>query len=79
MCCITKSSERKSLDGKLGKKIAEIRRNKFGQSRLKTVDSIVMLFPMFHERLKTLRGMFEQFGEFQKQSKHSFLYKSICS
>lgn len=63
MCCITKSSERKSLDGKLGKKIAEIRRNKFGQSRLKTVDSIVMLFPMFHERLKTLRGMFEQFDE----------------
>nr|XP_027186903.1 probable calcium-binding protein CML22 isoform X2 [Cicer arietinum] len=63
ICCISKSSEKKSLERKLEKKIAEIRRNKFGQSKLKSIDSIVMLFPMFKERLKTLRGMFEQYDE----------------
>ncbi|XP_020224399.1 probable calcium-binding protein CML22 [Cajanus cajan] len=63
MCCIGKSSKKTCLDEKLGKKIAEIRRNKLGESRLKSIDSIVMLFPMFKERLKTLRGMFEQYDE----------------
>ncbi|KAJ1375741.1 EF-Hand 1, calcium-binding site, partial [Sesbania bispinosa] len=63
ICCIGKPSKEKGLDGKLESKIAEIRRNKFGQSRLKSVESIVMLFPMLKERLKTLRGMFEQYDE----------------
>jgi len=53
-----------SLDDKVERKIVEMRRYKFGQSKLKSVDSIVMMFPMFKERLKTLRGMFEQYGKF---------------
>jgi len=72
ICCISEQGEKKNLERKLEKKIAEIRRNKFGQTKLKSIDSIVMLFPMFKDRLKTLRGMFEQYGKFQ-QSKHSFL------
>jgi len=74
ICCISEQGEKKNLERKLEKKIAEIRRNKFGQTKLKSIDSIVMLFPMFKERLKTLRGMFEQYGKFQ-YSKHSFLSK----
>lgn len=75
-CCMSEPSEKKSLEGKLEKKIAEMRSNKSGQRRLKSIDSIVMLFPMFKERLKTLRGMFEQYGKFQKttQTNISFLY-----
>lgn len=75
MCCIGISSKEMCLEEKLEKKIAEMRRNKFGQSKLKSIDGIVMLFPKFKERLKTLRGMFEQYGKFHKQLKHSFLYK----
>ncbi|PNX73569.1 putative calcium-binding protein CML22-like [Trifolium pratense] len=63
ICCMSEPSEKKSLEKKLEKKIAEIRRNKFGQTKLKSVDSIVMLFPMFKERLKTLRAMFEEYDE----------------
>ncbi|XP_061355768.1 probable calcium-binding protein CML22 isoform X2 [Gastrolobium bilobum] len=63
ICGIGKPSKKKSLDGKLERKIAELKRHKFGQSRLKSIDSIVILFPMFKERLKTLRGMFEQYDE----------------
>ncbi|CAJ1779302.1 unnamed protein product [Sphenostylis stenocarpa] len=63
MSCIGKSSKNMCLDDKIERKIAEMRRYKFGQSKLKSVDSIVMLFPMFKERLKTLRGMFEQYDE----------------
>ena len=43
-----------------------MKRNKFGKSRLKSIDSVVMLFPMFREKLKTLRGMFDQYGKFQQ-------------
>lgn len=68
ICCISEQSEKKSLERKLEKKIAEIRRNKFGQTKLKSIDSIVMLFPMFKERLKTLRGMFEQYDEDSNES-----------
>jgi len=64
MSCIGKSSKNMSLDDKVERKIVEMRRYKFGQSKLKSVDSIVMMFPMFKERLKTLRGMFEQYGKF---------------
>lgn len=64
ICCISEQGEKKSLERKLEKKIAEIRRNKFGQTKLKSIDSIVMLFPMFKEKLKTLKGMFEQYGKF---------------
>ncbi|KAL2336933.1 hypothetical protein Fmac_011379 [Flemingia macrophylla] len=63
MCCIGNSSKKVCLEEKIEKKIAEMRRNKLGESRLKTMDSIVMLFPMLKERLKTLRGMFEQYDE----------------
>ncbi|KAL3007364.1 hypothetical protein AAZX31_08G329600 [Glycine max] len=63
MSCIGISSKKMCLDDKLERKIAEMRRYKFGQSKLKSVDSVVMLFPMFKERLKTLRGMFEQYDE----------------
>ncbi|XP_014523095.1 probable calcium-binding protein CML22 [Vigna radiata var. radiata] len=63
MSCIGKSSKNMSLDDKIERKIVEMRRYKFGQSKLKSVDSIVMMFPMFKERLKTLRGMFEQYDE----------------
>ncbi|TKY66258.1 calcium-binding protein CML22 [Spatholobus suberectus] len=63
LCCIGMSSKKMCLDEKLERKIAEMRRYKFGKSKLKSVDSIVMLFPMFKERLKTLRGMFEQYDE----------------
>ncbi|RDX62667.1 putative calcium-binding protein CML22, partial [Mucuna pruriens] len=63
MCCIGKSSKTMCLDEKLERKIAEMKRYKFAESRLKSIDSIVMLFPMFKERLKTLRGMFEQYDE----------------
>lgn len=63
MCCIGMSSKEMCLEEKLEKKIAEMRRNKFGQSKLKSIDGIVMLFPKFKERLKTLRGMFEQYDE----------------
>jgi calcium-binding protein CML len=65
ICCMSEQSEKKSLEKKLEKKIAEIRRNKFGQTKLKSVDSIIMLFPMFKERLKTLRAMFEEYGKLQ--------------
>ncbi|BAT84557.1 hypothetical protein LR48_Vigan03g152300 [Vigna angularis] len=63
MSCIGKSSKNTCLDDKIERKIVEMRRYKFGQSKLKSVDSIVMMFPMFKERLKTLRGMFEQYDE----------------
>ncbi|XP_047156778.1 probable calcium-binding protein CML22 [Vigna umbellata] len=63
MSCIGKSSKNMCLDDKIERKIVEMRRYKFGQSKLKSVDSIVMMFPMFKERLKTLRGMFEQYDE----------------
>ncbi|KAK7293251.1 hypothetical protein RJT34_16114 [Clitoria ternatea] len=63
MCCMSEPSKKRSLDGKLEKKLAEMKRHKFGESRLKSVDSIVMLFPKFKEKLKTFRGMFEQFDE----------------
>lgn len=76
MSCIGISSKKMCLDDKLERKIAEMRRYKFGQSKLKSVDSVVMLFPMFKERLKTLRGMFEQYGKFKKQPNHSYLYKT---
>jgi len=65
MSCIGKSSKNMCLDDKIERKIVEMRRYKFAQSKLKSVDSIVMMFPMFKERLKTLRGMFEQYGKFQ--------------
>jgi calcium-binding protein CML len=65
ICCMSEPNEKKSLEKKLEKKIAEIRRNKFGQTKLKSVDSIIMLFPMFMERLKTLRAMFEEYGKLQ--------------
>lgn len=73
---MSEQNEEKSLERNLEKKISEIRRNKFGQSKLKSIDTIVMLFPMFKERLKTLRAMFQQYGKFQIQSKHSFLFIS---
>lgn len=78
ICCMSEQNEEKSLERNLEKKISEIRRNKFGQSKLKSIDTIVMLFPMFKERLKTLRAMFQQYGKFQIQSKskHSFLFIS---
>ncbi|QCE11172.1 probable calcium-binding protein CML22 [Vigna unguiculata] len=63
MSCIGKSSKNMCLDDKIERKIVEMRRYKFAQSKLKSVDSIVMMFPMFKERLKTLRGMFEQYDE----------------
>ncbi|CAL5191837.1 unnamed protein product [Lathyrus oleraceus] len=63
ICCMSEQNEEKSLERNLEKKISEIRRNKFGQSKLKSIDTIVMLFPMFKERLKTLRAMFQQYDE----------------
>lgn len=66
ICCVRKPSKKKSLEGKLERKIVEMKRNKFGKSRLKSIDSVVMLFPMFREKLKTLRGMFDQYGKFQQ-------------
>ena len=65
LSCIGKSSKSMSLDDKIERKIVEMRRHKFGESKLKSVDGIVMMFPMFKEKLKTLRGMFEQYGKFQ--------------
>ncbi|QHO47450.1 hypothetical protein HN51_016835 [Arachis hypogaea] len=62
-CCGRKPSKGNSLDRKLERKIIEMRKNKFGKSKLKSIDSVVMLFPMFREKLKTLRGMFEQYDE----------------
>ncbi|ESW12750.1 hypothetical protein PHAVU_008G139100 [Phaseolus vulgaris] len=63
LSCIGKSSKSMSLDDKIERKIVEMRRHKFGESKLKSVDGIVMMFPMFKEKLKTLRGMFEQYDE----------------
>ncbi|XP_058736812.1 probable calcium-binding protein CML22 [Vicia villosa] len=63
LCCMSEQNEEKSLERNLEKKISDIRRNKFGQSKLKSIDTIVMLFPMFKKRLKTLRGMFQQYDE----------------
>ncbi|MED6138938.1 hypothetical protein PIB30_079211 [Stylosanthes scabra] len=62
-CCGRYPSEGNSLDRKLESKLVEMKKNKFGKSKLKSIDSVVMLFPMFREKLKTLRGMFEQYDE----------------
>ncbi|KAK7256238.1 hypothetical protein RIF29_29677 [Crotalaria pallida] len=63
LCCVSQSSMKKSLDWKLERKIVEIKRYKTMQRKFKSIDSIVMLFPMFRERLKILRGMFEQYDQ----------------
>ncbi|KAK7339240.1 hypothetical protein VNO77_19896 [Canavalia gladiata] len=59
-CCKDKPRET-SLDEKLERKIAEMKRYIIGESKLKSIDSVVMLFPMFKEKLKPLRGMFEKY------------------
>ncbi|KAF1895852.1 hypothetical protein Lal_00037969 [Lupinus albus] len=63
LCCVSKASKQKSLDWELERKIVEMKRQKIGQIKFKSIDSIVMLFPMFKERLKILREMFEHYDE----------------
>ncbi|XP_027335162.1 probable calcium-binding protein CML22 [Abrus precatorius] len=56
-----KPSKKKSLEEKLERKIAEIKRYKFGERRMKSIDNIFMMFPTFEEKLKSLRVMFEKY------------------
>lgn len=64
ICCMTTANRYKRLDRKFERKIVEIKRSSAGQRNLKSIDSVVMRFPQIREGLKTLKGIFEEYGKF---------------
>lgn len=66
LCCHNNSANKyKRLDAKLERKMMEVKRSTSRDSNFRSVNGIILRFPLIKEGLKDIRGVFEQFGEFQ--------------
>ena len=63
-CCVNSESNKKyaELDAKLERKMVESRRYYPGHRSLKSMDSIIMMFPKLREGLRNIRNVFESYG-----------------
>lgn len=57
-------------------KIMEVKRNSPARNNFRSVNSIILKFPMFREGLKEVKGVFEQCGEYTFL--HVWSRYSIC-
>lgn len=76
LCCGTSPNKYERLDTKLEKKMMEVKRSSLGPNNFRSIDGIILRFPQFREGLKEIRGVFEQYGEFQ-QFFVDYFYKLI--
>ncbi|XP_017218835.1 probable calcium-binding protein CML22 [Daucus carota subsp. sativus] len=60
LCCGSTRNKYKKLDTKLEMKIMEVKRNSPARNNFRSVNSIILKFPMFREGLKEVKGVFEQ-------------------
>lgn len=55
------------LDSKLEKKMIEVKqRSTSGNSKFRSINSIILRFPQFREGLHEIRDVFRQYGKFHK-------------
>ncbi|CAF1964382.1 unnamed protein product [Brassica napus] len=64
-CCVNSESNKKyaELDAKLERKMVERRRYYPGHRSLKSMDSIIMMFPKLREGLRNIRNVFESYDQ----------------
>ncbi|KAJ0235364.1 calcium-binding protein CML22 [Hirschfeldia incana] len=64
-CCVNSESKKKyaELDAKLERKMVESRRYYPGHRSLKSMDSIIMMFPKLREGLRNIRNVFESYDQ----------------
>ncbi|CAN6907279.1 unnamed protein product [Brassica oleracea] len=64
-CCVNSESNKKyaELDAKLERKMVESRRYYPGHRSLKSMDSIIMMFPKLREGLRNIRNVFESYDQ----------------
>ncbi|CAN7049346.1 unnamed protein product [Brassica rapa subsp. trilocularis] len=64
-CCVNSESNKKyaELDAKLERKMVESRRYYPGHRSLKSMDSIIMMFPKLKEGLRNIRNVFESYDQ----------------
>ncbi|KAL8100029.1 putative calcium-binding protein CML22 [Apium graveolens] len=60
LCCGSTANKYKRLDTKLEMKIMEVKRSSLARNNFRSVNSIILKFPMFREGLKEVKGVFQQ-------------------
>ncbi|PHT97025.1 putative calcium-binding protein CML22 [Capsicum chinense] len=63
LCFCNAPKKYRRLDSKLETKMMELKRSSSGQSKFRSINSIILKFPRFKEGLKEIKGVFEQFDE----------------
>ncbi|WMV48271.1 hypothetical protein MTR67_041656 [Solanum verrucosum] len=63
LCFWNAPKKYRRLDTKLETKMVELKRSSSGQSKFRSINSIILKFPHFKEGLKEIKGVFEQFDE----------------
>ncbi|XP_057957916.1 probable calcium-binding protein CML22 isoform X2 [Malania oleifera] len=63
ICCCNSTNKYKRLDAKLQRKMVEVKRGTLKHKNFRSINSIIMRFPLFKEELKNIRGVFEQYDE----------------
>ncbi|CAN4120803.1 unnamed protein product [Withania somnifera] len=61
LCFWNAPKKHRRLDAKLERKLMELKRSSSGQSKFRSINSIILKFPQFKEGLKEIKGVFEQF------------------
>lgn len=64
LCCGSTANKYKRLDTKLEMKIMEAKKSWPARNNFRSVNSIILKFPMFREGLKEVKGVFQQCGEY---------------
>ncbi|KAH0739108.1 hypothetical protein KY290_037813 [Solanum tuberosum] len=63
LCFWNAPKKYRRLDTKLETKMVELKRSSSGQSKFRSINSIILKFPHFKEGLKEIKDVFEQFDE----------------
>ncbi|KAM3249694.1 putative calcium-binding protein CML22 [Capsicum annuum] len=63
LCFCNAPKKYRRLDSKLETKMMELKRSSSGQSKFRSINSIILKFPRFKEGLKEIKGVSEQFDE----------------
>ena len=64
--CHNLPNKYKRLDAKLERKMMEVKKSTSGTNSFKSINGIILRFPQIKEGLKDIRGVFQQYGEFQQ-------------